>query len=940
MVEPGDAPPLSEPAKFQAISPPGKSNLRSLQSFILSVMPSDRAFFFLLLGSTFLYISNSLGWWNGWQTEFLRPSRISGTSTIKNWGALWRTLLTFASFPVEVAGAAGFFVSFFPGPRPLRRLRLWVYLPAAIGFVLTFLLILVSAVVINPSRNPWGAGRLFSVAGVLTLLWNAGPGLHYTVLGLIFIILGATRIRRGLAVLPIHLKSSSIDAGEISLKQRDQHNVMRFVWVAITLLNQGSLIAGSVVGVTVGTVLNIVYFRDHKGSSFQPWPLMIFTSMVIPALLLSLILWLAGKSRLELLRSSFRLPYPEYFGIALISPIAVYALPPIFGSLHPLGSPSSAGISHFYLIYLLLYLFFAAFVEEVAWRGYLQPRFIARFGVYRGIVFVGIVWAAFQFSGDFREDQTDANVVRVLVERLLGACLIGFFLSWLTLRSKSLLPAVVAHAMTNAIARFGVPFLVPFWLTLVLWAVIDLLLFRFWPPREIASLSSATLPSGAIPRFQTSGLLSEDDPSPKSMPAKVDAVPRPKKRYVRSRGLKDLVFLVVVVALGFWTHHFLTTMKGDLTDLDKWKVRPKLDPVATHKPGESGPNPCLFILPPGAVDQPVASGSIGDCILFVPDGRKLDLYEVKLWSGDFLPIKTDLYVPGSIPLAFTRTYCPPDEWSTKNQLSLAHVFGSYLLSHSFENRYANLSWYLLDGQEIYYRRISPGTGYADAVFGTTATLRGFEGSRINWNGWGWDLTLEDGTTFLSPEAYFSKRPQQGSIVAIFDKDGNEVRFSRESNGDLTSITSPDGKWIHLTYGQGQIIRATDSQGNSVEYLYDGRGRLEEIRNSRDEIVKYDFNMFDRIVKISDANGRTVLENTYQPATKVSKLSLPGGISYLLEYNLDEDKKIASVDITGPMGERTRVTLSARWQEYRPYYKVESLPRLRARPQIAKSQVLP
>ncbi len=30
--------------------------------------------------------------------------------------------------------------------------------------------------------------------------------------------------------------------------------------------------------------------------------------------------------------------------------------------------------------------------------------------------------------------------------------------------------------------------------------------------------------------------------------------------------------------------------------------------------------------------------------MLVPDGRELDLYEVFLWSGNFVPIKTDLYV--------------------------------------------------------------------------------------------------------------------------------------------------------------------------------------------------------------------------------------------------------------------------------------------------------
>lgn len=61
------------------------------------------------------------------------------------------------------------------------------------------------------------------------------------------------------------------------------------------------------------------------------------------------------------------------------------------------------------------------------------------------------------------------------------------------------------------------------------------------------------------------------------------------------------------------------------------------------KPGESGLAPCFFIVASTATDQPVVSGTVGDCLLLVPDGRRLDLFEVPL-GGSFVPVKTDLYV--------------------------------------------------------------------------------------------------------------------------------------------------------------------------------------------------------------------------------------------------------------------------------------------------------
>jgi len=48
-----------------------------------------------------------------------------------------------------------------------------------------------------------------------------------------------------------------------------------------------------------------------------------------------------------------------------------------------------------------LLLFVGAFFEEVIFRGLLQTRFIHRYGLYRGIFLVGIVWAAYHFFSDF-----------------------------------------------------------------------------------------------------------------------------------------------------------------------------------------------------------------------------------------------------------------------------------------------------------------------------------------------------------------------------------------------------------------------------------------------------------------------------------------------------------------------------------------------------------
>lgn len=382
-----------------------------------------------------------------------------------------------------------------------------------------------------------------------------------------------------------------------------------------------------------------------------------------------------------------------------------------------------------------------------------------------------------------------------------------------------------------------------------------------------------------------------------------------------------MLFLAAGIALGLSVKHYYSP---SLSDVQKWKARPKLSPrvaaTSQEKPKQDGPLPCLFIVPPTAVDQPIASGTIADCLMLVPDGRKWDLFEVALLTGSFVPIKTDLYVPDVIPLAFTRTYRPLDEWSNRFQVYLAHVYDPFLSGD--RNPYTYVRWLLPDGNSVYYRRIVSEAGDPEAVYEDATGLPVFQGSRVGWNGDGFDFSLADGTTYLSPEAYYATRPQQGSLVAIFDKDGNEVRLSRKHNGDLTEIKSPRGRWIRLTYDADHISRAADSLGNTVNYTYDLQHRLEKVRDSHGQTTGYIYDYADRILKITDGTGRIVLENGYDDDGRVLDLLLPDGSSYYFKYVFDEEKHTRRVDIIDPKGEVTRVTLHAKRGEDKPYYTVE------------------
>jgi YD repeat-containing protein len=150
----------------------------------------------------------------------------------------------------------------------------------------------------------------------------------------------------------------------------------------------------------------------------------------------------------------------------------------------------------------------------------------------------------------------------------------------------------------------------------------------------------------------------------------------------------------------------------------------------------------------------------------------------------------------------------------------------------------------------------------------------FAGSRIAWNGWGWDLAMPDGQTYLSPEAYNAVRPQQGSIVGIFDSEGHEVKLTRAPNGDLQEITSPSGHWIRLAYNNlGQVASAADDAGDRADYLYDSKSYLQTVLSAGRE-TNYTYDPSGILVGVSTPNSFDLLYEHNQ-AEKSLQLTMNG-----------------------------------------------------------------
>jgi len=100
--------------------------------------------------------------------------------------------------------------------------------------------------------------------------------------------------------------------------------------------------------------------------------------------------------------------------------------------------------------------FIPAFGEEYGWRGFLLPKLIGRFNLLGGLVLTGTVWGVWHaplilMGYNYPHHPDLAGVTAFTVWCILA----GFFLGWLRLKSKSVLPAALGHGAINAYAGFG-----------------------------------------------------------------------------------------------------------------------------------------------------------------------------------------------------------------------------------------------------------------------------------------------------------------------------------------------------------------------------------------------------------------------------------------------------------------------------------------------------
>ena len=135
-------------------------------------------------------------------------------------------------------------------------------------------------------------------------------------------------------------------------------------------------------------------------------------------------------------------------------------------------------------------LSFAAFGEELGWRGYMMPKLVELMGMPKAIIIGGIIWGLWHapltcVGHNFGMDYPGFPYLGIILMCLFCTAL-GVILTYVTVKTNSIWPAAFMHAVNNSMPSALVLFMnqnveIPMWIHIL--SNIPLLLiaiFCFW----------------------------------------------------------------------------------------------------------------------------------------------------------------------------------------------------------------------------------------------------------------------------------------------------------------------------------------------------------------------------------------------------------------------------------------------------------------------------
>jgi RHS repeat-associated protein len=256
-------------------------------------------------------------------------------------------------------------------------------------------------------------------------------------------------------------------------------------------------------------------------------------------------------------------------------------------------------------------------------------------------------------------------------------------------------------------------------------------------------------------------------------------------------------------------------------------------------------------------------------------------------SGAFTEATTDLGLPGAgIPVSLDRSYSSalasedgPFGWGSSSTLNAAlreipadadHVVDTVEVTQE-------------NGSTVTFSATSLGNGYLAPARVDASLTR-------DWSSDGWLFTRHGNDTL--------KFASNGALVAHVDAHGNEIAFTHDPAGHVSSVSGSGGRSIRLDWVGDHIAHASDSAGRSVTYGYNDSAELESVTAADGRTTSFAYDGDHRQTSVT-APGDETTTNTYDSDGRVTSQTDP--LEHETEFAYSGSVEDGTTSITDPAG---------------------------------------
>jgi YD repeat-containing protein len=247
------------------------------------------------------------------------------------------------------------------------------------------------------------------------------------------------------------------------------------------------------------------------------------------------------------------------------------------------------------------------------------------------------------------------------------------------------------------------------------------------------------------------------------------------------------------------------------------------------------------------------------------------MFSADLTLGLFVYSKTDFRFDGDYPLQFTRVYRNQDPKSRTFGIGANDSLDMFLVGQM--GTYIDLVFE--DGGRLHFVHAPAVAGQIGDIYqGEIAEGSPFSRARAIFAAGMWTIDRSDGWKFYFPYRPRALGPNVTVLTGFSDPSGHKYEMIRDESGDLLSVTTPSGDWLHFQRDpQHRVHSISDSLGHNATYDYDAAGALSHVVAPDGNEEHYTYDDKAQMLTVTLNSGAPIIANTYDISGNIIRQTL-------------------------------------------------------------------